>query len=300
MLGLGLPLTNHASLGPVSLASASYLLDDYSGASAAYSLRKLSSSYSGSAIRVRREDTSIEQDIGFDASGNLDTSALATFCSGTNGFVTTWYDQASSNNVTQTSEPSQPKIYDSKTGLITENGKPAVYFDGTDDGLNSSSDLRSTAGASTVIQVRNVDRAAGFQQPFVFHKIQRHIIERVGQTGYDTVSLSTNETSGEFMKFVNADVTSQLLHFTTWDGSTQVGGVDEVVLYENGSEVSGSARISGFGVTASGTNSIGYRADTNSQYCVGTFQEVIVYTSDESSNRTGIETNINDFYSIYT
>lgn len=299
MLGLGLSITKGNPSGLESAVSVSYLLDDYSGAAAAYSLRKLYSSYSGSAIRVRREDTSIEQDIGFDASGNLDTSALATFCSGTNGFVTTWYDQASSNNVTQTSEPSQPKIYDSVSGLITENGKPAMEFDGANDGLNSSSDLRSTAGASTVIQVRNVDKAAGFQQPFVFYKIQRHVIERTGGTGYDNVSISTNETSGEFMKFASADVTSQLLHFTTWDGSTQTGGVDEVVLYENGSVVAGSARISGFGITASGTNSIGYRADTNSQYCSGTFQEVIVYTSDESSNRTGIETNINDFYSIY-
>jgi len=26
---------------------------------------------------------------------------------------------------------------------------------------------------------------------------------------------------------------------------------------------------------------------------------MIIYASDQSSNRTGIETNINDFYSIY-
>jgi len=31
----------------------------------------------------------------------------------------------------------------------------------------------------------------------------------------------------------------------------------------------------------------------------GNIQEVIFYPSDQSSNRTGIETNINDFYSIY-
>jgi hypothetical protein len=28
-------------------------------------------------------------------------------------------------------------------------------------------------------------------------------------------------------------------------------------------------------------------------------KEIIIYTSDESTNRTNIETNINDFYSIY-
>jgi len=31
----------------------------------------------------------------------------------------------------------------------------------------------------------------------------------------------------------------------------------------------------------------------------GILQEIIFYNSDQSSNRTGIETNINDFYSIY-
>ena len=31
----------------------------------------------------------------------------------------------------------------------------------------------------------------------------------------------------------------------------------------------------------------------------GRMQEVVVYDSDQSTNRSGIETNINDFYSIY-
>jgi hypothetical protein len=36
-----------------------------------------------------------------------------------------------------------------------------------------------------------------------------------------------------------------------------------------------------------------------SLYLDGTIQEVILYGSDESSNRTGIESNINTHYSIY-
>jgi hypothetical protein len=34
-------------------------------------------------------------------------------------------------------------------------------------------------------------------------------------------------------------------------------------------------------------------------YYDGNIQEIIMYTSDQSTNRTGIETNINSFYSIY-
>ena len=46
---------------------------------AAYSLRKVKSDYDESAIRVRRSSDDTEQDIGFDANGDLDTAALTTF-----------------------------------------------------------------------------------------------------------------------------------------------------------------------------------------------------------------------------
>ena len=45
----------------------------------AYSLRQLSSCYTGSAIRVRRNSDNQEINIGFDANGNLDTAALKIF-----------------------------------------------------------------------------------------------------------------------------------------------------------------------------------------------------------------------------
>jgi len=35
-------------------------------------------------------------------------------------------------------------------------------------------------------------------------------------------------------------------------------------------------------------------------YFNGYIQEIILYASDQTANRTGIETNINDYYSIYT
>jgi len=64
---------------PTDLQSATYLLDSYGGAAAAYSLRKLNSTYVGSAIRVRRSGDNSEQNIGFDAGGNLDTASLLSF-----------------------------------------------------------------------------------------------------------------------------------------------------------------------------------------------------------------------------
>jgi hypothetical protein len=51
----------------------------YSGLAAAYSLRKVSASYSGNSIDVRRSSDNTTGSIGFDANGNLDTGSLTTF-----------------------------------------------------------------------------------------------------------------------------------------------------------------------------------------------------------------------------
>ena len=39
--------------------------------------------------------------------------------------------------------------------------------------------------------------------------------------------------------------------------------------------------------------------DTSFGEAAGKWYEVIIYNDDQSSNRSGIETNINDFYSIF-
>ena len=104
------------------------LLDTYSGAAAAYSLRLLDSSYVGSAIRVRRSSDNTEQDIGFNVFGELDTVSLLAFAGTGDAFVKTWYDQSgNSNDATQTATGSQPQIV-SSGAVIVENGKPAVEF----------------------------------------------------------------------------------------------------------------------------------------------------------------------------
>jgi hypothetical protein len=73
------------------------LLDNYPGATVAYSLRKLRTAYSGNAIKVRRSSDNLEQDIGF--VGNvLDTASLLTFCGVGDGFVTRWFDQSTNAN----------------------------------------------------------------------------------------------------------------------------------------------------------------------------------------------------------
>ena len=299
-------------------------LDTYTGAAAAYSVRLLRTAYTGDIMRVRRDSDNVEADIGFDSNNEFGlTSPVSNPSSGgpftdfadfighggtpANGFCRWWYDQSGNAvDAGQATSTSQPKIYDSSTGIIEEGAagkeKPALDFDGTNDGLNCSTNLRASTGASTVIQVRNVPKVSlGETSPFIFYKVQRHIIDQIGASNYNEVGISTNETANEYLKYTLADLSGQLLHFAAWDGSTQTGGVDEVALYEDGAQLTGTVGSASLGVSASGTNSIGFRNDLNSQYCDGTFQEVIVWLSDQDSagNRTGIENNINGYFQIF-
>jgi hypothetical protein len=120
------------------VAEATLLLDTYTGAAAAYSLRKLRTLYTGDAVEVY--NGSSYADIGFDGSGELDTVALAAHCGSNDGFVSKWYDQSgNTNTAAQTTTANMPKIYDGTTGVVTENGKPAIQFDGSNDNIAASS-----------------------------------------------------------------------------------------------------------------------------------------------------------------
>lgn len=137
MLGLGLGI-DRGFVGGGGAAAASFLLDETyaSGAVRAYSTRRLYSLYTGACMRVRRDSDDTEQDIGFDANGNLDTSALATFVgSGNNGYVSHWYGQESSGDTgsgvdaTQSTNANQPKIYDATDGVLANtDGVPFLTF----------------------------------------------------------------------------------------------------------------------------------------------------------------------------
>lgn len=112
---------------------ATFLLDDYTTATAAYSTRRLSSTYTGSLLRVRRTANGAEQDIGYDSNGDLDTTSLTTFANGSACRVSVWYDQSGSgNDLTMISSGAQPEIYNGQVFYsIGTGGGKAISFDST-------------------------------------------------------------------------------------------------------------------------------------------------------------------------
>jgi hypothetical protein len=104
------------------------LLLDAITAAAAFSTRKLRTAYAGACMRVRRSSDNAEADIGFDGSGNLDTTALLAHVGAGSGYVRTWYDQSgNTRNAGQSTSGYQARNVNA--GVLDTH----IKFDGAND-----------------------------------------------------------------------------------------------------------------------------------------------------------------------
>ena len=273
--------------------------DAFGGVTAYYSLRQFTEAETLNAIRVRRSSDDTEQDIGFDANGDLDTTALLAFVGtgGTdNGFVTTFYDQSGNgNNATNSTESEQPLVV-SGGALVTENGKAAIQFDGVDDTFDSASFLNALDDASIINVSSPISTNAflniysGFDSFSVYN-----ILFRYSDDSKVFVGLSGASASGNYSTSTSYAAQQNLI-FVNFDNSLTAG--NQVDIYLNGSDANASGS-NDVGTLKSPTNGyIGSRDGVNNFN--GNMQELIIFNSDQSTNRTGMETNINDHFSIYT
>jgi len=269
-LGLGGRIT---SGWPVASTSA-LLLDTYPGAAAAYSLRKLSSTYNGFAIRVRRSSDNTEQDIGF-VSNTLDTASLLTFCGVGNGFVTTWYDQSgNARNLIQTTTSNQPLIVSLGT-IQTLNSKPAVYFD---------------------TNAKNLSVAYGFPgaNSFIFDVLQSNdlifLVYHGASNGSTFVSVGNSSDSNSLINS-NATVSNYYRNSILQTAPTTRIGVYNLVSTNNQILLTHQLQLTSW------TNFIisGYASYEFVHYK----NELVIYNTDQTSNRSAIESNINSYYTIY-
>jgi hypothetical protein len=104
--------------------------------------RRVNPLWTGPLIEVRRGSDNALQNIFPDQAGNLNLSQLNTFIGADSAFVRTVYDQSQQGrHLIQTTLANQPRIINAGT-LETQNGKPTLFFDGTNDSLSV---LSSTA-----------------------------------------------------------------------------------------------------------------------------------------------------------
>ena len=274
------------------------LLDTYTGAAAAYSVRRIASGATN-LMRIREDSGDTETDIGYDSNGDLDTAAIASHCGAANGYVVTWYDQANiggtPNNATQSTLASQPQIYNG-TAVITENGKPALDFDGTNDFLSNSSPTGFSGKSQSAFNVSlNEAKASGIGFFWA-------IGDASPSTG--TVRSLSDEPYLRFQGTIqdydsHYSANTQRLYSLVCPGT--VTTIDDYDLYRDGSLLTPDSSSGGtINNISADFLRIGVSSNAQLSLCInGKSQEFIFYNADQSSNRTGIESDINDYYSIY-
>jgi len=247
----------------------SLLLDNYTAAHA-YSLRLLRTAYTGDAIEVF--NGSSYADIGFDGNGELDTSALATHCGSNDGFVSVWYDQAGSNDITQTTASQRPKIYDGGTGVFTENGKPIIKITTSGTDMNFTTQLGiNPAHTFGVSKIDSTDYRPMFGRLNGGGEI---FLSRQNDTNSGVVGNGLYINGASSSITTRGEVYSQFVNQTLFASKIPLTGGDRTTL--------------GFNVS-SGTN-----------FSMHNMQEVVIFDGAQSdTDRDGIITNINTFYSVY-
>ena len=259
------------------------LLDAYPGAAAAYSLRNLSWSYGGPVVRVRRSSDNTEQD--FTATQVTD-GTLTTFCGAGDGFVRTWYDQSGNGrDVDQATTTQQPRIV-SGGSLLTKNSKPTLDFDGNDDFLSNStalaqqitlflvcsSDVTPFAAANiafdgnTTLTGRNV---------FAMEPGTRQLFIYAGNLLYTAASPAVDTL---FLGYGLFNTTASQVGFNGLATLSGDAGVQALSL--------------GWRIGAERSAISGYQWN-------GKISEVVFWSTNQSTNRAGIESNINAHYGIF-
>ena len=301
-------------------AAASLLLDLYPNAAAAYSLRKLRTAYTGSAVRVRVSTSGAEGDVSFDVNNTISASSTVTVTavgtsglsigqqvtfstfwnaggSNQNGFVTTWYDQSgNANNALQTTQANQPQIVSSGV-VVLENGKPAILNTATKGFKTSVINFSSFSNLSFfTIQKTQLNTAQIILETSINYNNNSGAISGIQDLNYYGLSKKGIGTNVYIGNNYTPIVNSRTLYNMYYNNLT---GVNMSEMYVNNiirTEVNFlNTSIVNF------TNQILslFSRNGNSFGVIGSYQEFVFYGFDQFSNQSAINTNINTHYAIY-
>lgn len=273
-------------LTAAATSSFSFLLDDYPGAAAAYSLRKLRSAYTGNCIQVRRSSDNTTQDIGF-LNNVLDTTTLLTFVGAGNGFVVVWYDQ--SGNANNATSIAAPDIVINGV-LQTQNSLPCIrmrgtllgsrYFDiSTPIAANTNLSIFMTAKSDNTTTRGAILGALG--APTVFY----------GSYGVTAPNAGINAGLNGVYKFVLTVPNHTTANYVIYNC---VINSTNYYLFQNNNTFTLSSSNANLNPTSFSYIGRYFNFDSDAIY-----SELIFYKSDQLANRSGIVSNTNSFYTIF-
>jgi len=272
-------------------AATTPLLDDYGDAVIAYSLRKLSSTYTGDAIQVTPDGATFT-DIGFDSNGDLDTASLP---SDSDLYVSKWYNQlgVSAKDMFISSFASMPKI---KSGgsVVEVNGKPAVDFaTGKMFAINFNDRVLIPSKNLTYSLVvdSNTDFAAGNREYFMQGSSSSE-----GRFYYNSATRIQIQSGGQTWYFNNTSYSPALDDPNIWIVTHGDAG-GNVKLYQNGTQPATSATT----ITGTGTHNVWKLTSTVSIHVTTSkIQEYVLWDVDYDSSASDLNTAINNYYGTYS
>lgn len=272
----------------VSQASG-YLLDSYSAVTG-LSLRKISGSYSGNVIKVRRSSDNTLQDIGF-SGDELDTTALTTFVGAGNGYVHTWYDQSpfgAHYTSTMANTSTQPLIVSGGT-VLTDEGKPAIRF---------------IASAATVLSASTTVYGGGKLDMYI---VANQTAAWSSTTSANTALLFSRQNIPTWRMVRNSVVVqSSSSHngLYTNDGYRRLinfyidSDEKRTVTYNNSEPFKANTTAGTLSLTSVlATHYIGRTFTYSTNLFDGYMQEMIIFTGLQSS-KAAIKTNVKDYFEI--
>jgi hypothetical protein len=282
--------------GRFAVAAANLLLDTYTGAAAAYSLRQLRTGVT-SVVRVRRSSDNTESD--FTAAQVTDGTLASWVGAGGNGFVRTWYDQSGNGfHLAQTSASNQPQIVSGGT-VITKGSRSSIKFDGSTNNDTNNDRLVnasiSVAQPATHFLVGSRDSAT--QNADIF-------FESFNDTGHALLNAGSTETPNQSWVFASGANLSTATPATTELVllSVLANGASSLLRTNGTQRASGNAgsnALSGLSLGNLRGNPSPISGGSGLYALTGCISEYIVFPSNQSANFLAVESNINANYSMY-
>lgn len=277
---------------PTATSSGAYLLDNYPGAVAAYSIRRLSSSYSGSSIEVERSSDNTSQNIGF-IGENLDVASLLSFVGSGDGRIKRFYNQQGiGDDLDSAAFATSPYIVSGGT-LITQAGKPALYFKASEStSVNSTTYWAGTDNIKSFYSVNTSESASTFRTLFStgYSNTGSNYVGLVGgSTAWQYWVGGVNNTSSSIPTTYN-----QIAFVNGFFGNGTTNGISR---YIDGS-LDTQYTLSYTETTPPYYFSIGRSDQDNDYYWLGYQQELIIYSGVNTGNRVAIESNQMTYYSV--
>jgi len=270
---------------------------------AAYSLRSITGG-DPRAVRVRRSSDNSEQDF---TVSEINSGALVDFVgSGNDGFVETWYDQSgNSNDLTQATASKQPTVVTSGT-LNTRNNEPIVKFiQANETHLAGASSIFPTGTdiAMTVFHAMHVDTSSSNRIGLFGHKNAGNSPSTnkylTGSGPNIKTVIKTKDASNTVVSLQSDAVSSNDADAIITYLSSMSDGTGTHAVFNLGAQVGSTltGSITDQSYESGNTTILGSRT-TGDNFSDSEFFEVIVYASDQLSNRDAVEANLSSKYGI--